>query len=235
MLNPMELENLVPAGLVAARKACRLCIDSDPGKIRSGASFEFDPHVVSYWSQWLGHPRPLLLVVGQDFGDTKYFEDQKGKDKPGNKTNENLRELLLCAGFNPTHPPESDPETRVYLTNSILCLKQPPMNSLIYPRWVRACAEKHLKPLVEHLKPLIIVAMGAWAWRAAQFAFEPTAAPKKFSAAVGKEWKTEKGIRIFAVGHCSGLGIRNRPWQAQKEDWARVGEALRKLPQNAER
>src|SRR5258705_1159886 len=54
--------------LVAARKACRVCVERSPGKIRSCAEFDFDPDVVSHWEAWLGHKRPKLLALGQDFG-----------------------------------------------------------------------------------------------------------------------------------------------------------------------
>ena len=76
--------------LIAARKACRICVERSPGKIRSCAEFDFDPDVVSHWEQWLGHRSPKLLVVGQDFGNVGYFVRCRGRDEPNNKTNENL-------------------------------------------------------------------------------------------------------------------------------------------------
>ena len=50
-------------GLVAARKACRICVERSPGKIRSCGDFDFDPEVVSHWEPWLGHKRPKLLAA----------------------------------------------------------------------------------------------------------------------------------------------------------------------------
>jgi hypothetical protein len=41
--------------------------------LRNGSSFDFDPEAVSHWSQWLGHQRPRLLVVGWDFSGADYF------------------------------------------------------------------------------------------------------------------------------------------------------------------
>ena len=84
--------------LIAARKACRICVERSPGKIRSCAEFDFDPDVVSHWEQWLGHRSPKLLVVGQDFGNVGYFVRCRGRDEPNNKTNENLYRLLTAAG-----------------------------------------------------------------------------------------------------------------------------------------
>jgi len=51
--------------LVVCRKGCRICIERDPGKIHNGADFDFDPPVVSHWSQWLGHKRPRCLSSGR--------------------------------------------------------------------------------------------------------------------------------------------------------------------------
>jgi uracil-DNA glycosylase len=215
--------------LTSARKSCRICLDRDPGKIHAGAFFDFDPDVISYWSQWLGHPSPQLLIVGQDFGDLDYFKKFRGLDDPHNKTNENLCELLWHAGLTPSKPPLADRITRIFLTNSILCLKEPPMNSPLRETWVRACAINHLRPLIERLRPPIVVAMGGPAWQATQFALEIKNAPKRICAAAGGTWTTRMGTRIFAVGHCSGLGVRNRPWQMQLEDWSRIGDAVRQI------
>ena len=220
-----------PPELIKARKICQVCMARNPGKIHSGASFEFDPDVISYWSQWLGHPRPHILMVGQDFGDVGYFDRNRGKDNAENKTNDNLYELLTHIGLKPTRPPRPDLETRVYLTNSILCLKNPPMDKTISVSWVRNCAVTHLRPLAKELKPHIVVAMGASGWLAALHAFEIECAPKKITVAAGGSWLTRIGIQVFAVGHCGPKGKINRSWDKQLEDWSRIGNALRLVEQ----
>ncbi len=104
--------------LVAARKACRICVERSPGRIRSCGEFDFDPDVVSHWEQWLGHKSPKLLVVGQDFGNLDYFLRHRGHDEPHNQTNDNLRRLLAEAGIHTTDPPECDAEAPVFATNA---------------------------------------------------------------------------------------------------------------------
>ena len=84
--------------LVTARKACRICIERYPGRIRSCAEFDYDPDVISHWEQWLGHHQPKLLLVGQDFGNVDYFVRHRGRDEPHNPTNDNLYRLLTAAG-----------------------------------------------------------------------------------------------------------------------------------------
>jgi hypothetical protein len=173
------------SALVAARKACRICVERSPGRIRSCAEFEFDPEVVSHWELWLDHKSPKLLVVGQDFGNVDYFVRNRGRDEPNNKTNDNLWKLLGEAGIQAKHPRELDAETRVFLTNSVLCLKEGAMNGPVRASWVNACTQRHLLPLLSCLKPPVVVGMGNWGWRAVRQAFALRKAPKPISAAAG--------------------------------------------------
>ena len=209
--------------LVAARKACRICVEKSPGKLRSCAEFEFDPAVVSHWEQWLGHRDPKLLVVGQDFGNVGYFVRNRGRDEPHNPTNENLYQLLLEAGLKVKHPAERDTEAPVFLTNSILCLKEGAMNGAIRDSWVRTCTEHHLRPLIGYLKPPFVVGMGNAGWRAVRQVFGLDYAPRQISPAAGSSWIAPDRTHVFAVGHCGPLGIINRRWPQQLADWRRIG------------
>ena len=201
----------------------------DPGKIHPGASFDFDPDVVSYWSQWLGHPEPRIVIVGQDFGDVGYFKRHRGADELDNKTNNNLHRLLLHAGLTPRQPPQEDRTTPVFLTNAILCLKEPPMNRPIQPRWARSCAVHHLRPLIRKLGPSIVVAMGAHGWQAVRHALGLEDGPRTIGTAAGQVWTADAGTLVFAVGHCGPLGLANRAWPRQLEDWSRIGDALKQV------
>ena len=212
--------------LVAARKACRICVERSPGKIRSCGEFDFDPDVVSHWELWLGHRRPKMLAIGQDFGNVGYFVRNRGRDEPNNKTNENLRKLLDAAGFGVTHPSVCDRDTPVFLTNSILCIKEGRMDGAVRSSWVDACADKHLLPLVRYLKPPIVVGMGSCGWRAVRRVFALAQAPQRISHAAGSCWMTADKTRVFAVGHPGPQGLTNRPWPQQIADWRRIGEAV---------
>jgi uracil-DNA glycosylase len=212
--------------LVAARKTCRVCVAGSTGRLRSCAEFDYDPDVVSLWELWLGHKRPKLLVVGQDFGNVAYFVANRGRDSPHNKTNDNLHRLLSTAGIEAGTPPELDPATPVFLTNSILCLKEGPMSGPIRTRWVETCADRHLRPLARLLGPPVVVGMGSHGWRAVRLVFGLSDAPRPIARAAGGFWVGADGTRIFAVGHCGPLGLINRPWQQQLEDWRRIGDAL---------
>lgn len=212
--------------LTERRRSCRICADRDPGCIRNGAEFSFDPAVFSYWSQWMGHTSPKMLIVGQDFGDVGYFNLNKGRDEPENTTNNNLHRLLAHAGVHVGRPPTLDASASIFLTNSILCLKTGSMSDPIKDRWVKACSDKHLAPLIDCLRPRIIVGMGSSGWLAARTALRLVEVPEKIGIAAGGRFLTTSGVQVFPVGHCSGLGIRNRPWAQQLDDWKSIGIAF---------
>jgi uracil-DNA glycosylase len=209
--------------LIAARKACRICVERSAGKLRSCAEFEFDPDVVSHWEQWLGHRSPKLLVVGQDFGNVCYFVRNRGRDEPNNKTNENLYKLLTAAGIAATHPSQRDGNAPVFLTNSILCIKEGSMSGPILASWINTCSETHLRPLIRYLRSPVVVGMGNAGWRAVRRVLALANTPGLISQAAGGDWLAADQTRVFAVGHCGPLGVINRPWPQQLADWRRIG------------
>jgi uracil-DNA glycosylase len=210
-------------GLIKARQGCRLCMDSHPGLIRNGSEFDFDPPVMSHWSQWLGDLQPKILIVGQDFGDIRYFQRFRGLDDPHSQTNSNLYGLLMEAGFHPKPPPVEDTSSGIFLTNSLLCFKTSEgMSGAIKSRWSRSCTLTHLLPLINLLKPKVIVALGGPAWVSLRDLFGLKSTPKNIMSAAGGHW-TVGAAEIFAVGHCGGLGMRNRRKSTQIEDWQRIG------------
>ena len=212
--------------LIAARKSCRICIARSPGKLRSCAEFEFDPDVVSHWEQWLGHRKPKLALVGQDFGNVGYFVRNRGRDEPHNKTNDNLHRLLAAAGIFAGPPPDKDNATPAFLTNAILCLKEGPMSGPLRASWVKTCTDAHLVPLLRYLKPPLVVGMGSWGWRAVRRALGLTQTPAAISQAAGLSWQGPDQTRVFAIAHCGPLGLINRPWPQQLADWRRIGEGV---------
>lgn len=215
--------------LVAARKSCRVCVERNPGRIRSCAEFAFDPDVVSHWEQWLGHKKPKLLIVGQDFGNVDYFMRHRGRDDPANKTNANLHKLLIAAGVAVADPPDRDDAAPVFMTNSILCVKEGRMAAPIRSSWVAACTERHLMPLLRLVRPPVVVGMGSHGWQAVRQALALQEAPPRISDAVGSMWLVANQMQVFAVVHCGPLGLTNRPWPQQLADWRRIGDAVSRL------
>jgi hypothetical protein len=69
--------------------------------------------------------------------------------------------------------------------------------------------------------------MGNQGWRAVLQVSRLVRAPRRISLAAGSCWSAADGTWVFAVGHCSPLGIINRPWSQQIADWRRIGEVIR--------
>jgi hypothetical protein len=111
----------------------------------------------------------------------------------------------------------------VFLTNSILCIKEGSMDGPILSSWIDTCSEQHLWPLIRYLQPPVVVGMGNAGWRAVRRVFALAAAPQLISKAAGCDWLAADETRVFAVGHCGPLGIINRPWPQQLADWQRIG------------
>jgi hypothetical protein len=137
---------------------------------------------------------------------------------------------LTAAGLAVGHPSQRDNSAPVFLTNSILCIKEGAMNSPIRSSWVDACSERHLLPLISFLKPPVVVGMGNAGWRAVRHVFALRGAPRQISLAAGSDWIAEDDTRVFAVGHCGPLGVINRPWPQQLGDWRRIGAAVSVCP-----
>jgi hypothetical protein len=114
----------------------------------------------------------------------------------------------------------------VFLTNSILCVKEGRMDGAVLSSWVDACADKHLRPLVGYLKPPVVVGMGRCGWRAVRRIFALEGAPDRISHAAGSSWIAADGTHVFAVGHPGPLGLTNRSWPRQLADWRRIGAAV---------
>ncbi len=214
--------------LVAERKACRICVDGSPGKIchagsGPGNDWPADPDVVSHWSQRLGSKSPRMVVVGNDFNDWESYRATMGAVYRG--TNDNLDRLLICAGITVDKHASNEDAAPVYLTNSILCLKSP--KGAVRRAWVRKCTQRHLVPLLKFLRPPVVVGMGGFGWLAVRQAFRVTSAPSRLADAAGSYWQTDAGNTVFAVGHCSSLGLVSRGWNQQEQDWHRIGEFLK--------
>src|SRR5262249_40354121 len=135
-----------------------------------------------------------------------------------------------AAGIEVGYPPERDPGAPVFMTNSILCLKEGKMSAPIRSSWVKNCTDAHLVPLLRLLQPPVVVGMGSRGWQAVRQAFALHKAPLAIMQAAGGGWIAGDGTHVFAVCHPGPLGLTNRAWPEQLADWRRIGEALDTIP-----
>ena len=210
--------------LVQLRKQCRDC----PGLVNP-SRYDYDSAQIGPWSRWQGNLDAELMVVGQDWGTTKFFVKWEGNDPPaGNPTNDNLRRLLNSIGID-IGPPGVDQEGQIFLTNVILCLKEGTLQAPVDEQWAPRCGEKFLRPLIEIVEPKVVVALGQQSYKAILGAYAMDyGRPKTYRMVVESGYRTlPDGVLLFPVYHCGAFGVNiNREMSEQLEDWARVRAAL---------
>jgi DNA polymerase len=216
------------AELVSRRKACRACTGlTNPSAVDDGA---FDSNHVGPWSRWQGNLSADLMLVGQDWGDTRYFRRFRGLDDDNNPTNRTLMKLLQGIGIVIGPPSSADNDGQVFFTNAVLCLKEGGLQGPVQPAWFLNCAP-FLRRQIEIIAPKVVVTLGAHALLAVRQALQLR--PRGLASSVAD---TEGEIlvgttRLFAVYHCAARVLnRHRKLDVQIQDWARVGNALRSNP-----
>jgi len=216
--------------LVSSRKECQLCdCLTNPSAINGGI---FDSNHIGPWSRWQGNLDSELMVIGQDWGDIKYFQDNKGYEKDDNPSNNMIRSLLASIEVEIPQPSKSN-ETKnpIFLTNAILCLKKGGLSGSVKKRWFDNCGKNFLQPLIEIIQPKVVVTLGKYAY---EVICKLYGLPKvQFREAVifqkGGFFLTND-VRFFPVYHCSRLVInsKTRSIEEQKGDWQKVRKTLGK-------
>lgn len=215
--------------LVIRRKRCRACDGLvNPAEPSLAA---FDSEEIGPWSHWQGALDASMMVVGQDWGDTTYYLRHQGCDQAqGNPTNENLRRLLSSIGFEIGTPGDPEPESAVFLTNLILCLKSGGLQGPVKARWFTNCVRRFFRDLLMIVRPAVVVSLGELPSRAILREFGVRFDRKRSWNRVVEAAPYElagTGSVLFPAYHCGAWGVnRNRPFSLQLGDWARIGQWL---------
>lgn len=212
--------------LVAARKVCARCTSTNFLNAGSPALSQWDSDQIGPWSRWLGDLDARLLIVGQEWGDTRAFETQNGCDLDSSVTNKNLRKLLEGIGM--PVPPATTPSftAGVFLTNAALCLKRGGCQAPVDPAWFRNCGKSFLRPLIELIQPKVVATLGLHAYRGVMHAYGRP--PEALRGAVdGPPQQLQPGTLLVPLYHC-GARIMNthRPQGEQLKDWSRLADVL---------
>jgi len=141
--------------LVRSRKECRLC---EPLGLTNPAVCEdgnYDVDHIGPWSRWHGRFSPELMVIGQDWGDTKCFTKQRGTENPNSPTNNVLTDLVRLIGLD---------MDAIFLTNAVLCLKNDGLQAPVKQEWFINC-ETYLRKTIEVVNQKILVTLGECAFR----------------------------------------------------------------------
>jgi len=211
--------------LVRERRCCRLCENlvnpADP------SISKFDSDEIGPWSRWQGSLSPELLVVGQDWGDVDYYVARRGREETaGNPTNDNLARLLNSIGFECGSPGSNAPDSRLFFTNLVLCLKSGGLQAPVEAGWFTNCTREFFAELLDILRPTVVVALGLRPTRAILAHFEIEAAPggRLSDLVEGGPYRIpDSSSVLFPVFHCGARGVnQNRSFESQVRDWARI-------------
>ena len=218
--------------LVEKRKACRLCVGlSNPAEAKLR---RFDSDQIGPWSRLHGDLNFQLLIVGQDWGGVKYYNDNKGLDKLDNPTNPtmcNLEKLLNHIGIHVSVTTYANHGRRVFLTNAVLCLKDGGLQAKIEPEWVRNCGSNFLRQQIEIVQPKVVVGLGAFAFHSVLRAFGHQIVELRDAIKDMQGCEIFDGVRLFAAYHCGkGTINRNRGLKQQSKDWERIQRYLEPIP-----
>jgi len=219
--------------LVVERKACQACEGLlNPSMIDGGV---YDCDHIGAWTRWAGNLDAEVIIVGQDFSELDFFRSHQGHPSTGaniSSTNRNLIRLIQEGlGFD-IAPYEIGRETKspLFFTNSVLCIKPGKASDPLKQSWANQCCKKFLKPLVETIiRPKAVITLSTTAYKGVKSAFGI-----KASNALRDVVGSEEGISLngscvlFPMYHCGGLGLVNRKFSSQLEDWEKVGRFLRK-------
>jgi len=183
----------------------------------SKLGIEYDEHL-NAWAYWHGNLNADILLIGQDFGDIKYYRNNKGKDEKDNQTNVNLTSLFNELGIDIGTPDKPNTNASLYFTNAVLGAKVGGMSKAIKKIWYSETAIKFTKPLIEIIDPKIIIALGSTAYDDVCRIYKLTRKPmKEIINQTPIQLPDRK--KLFVVYHCSNLGIANRNFKTQLEDW----------------
>ena len=216
---------------VRLRKPCKECNGLvNPHDCKA----EYDSSHIGPWSRWQGNLDAKLMVVGQDWGTPKYFLDWKGFDNPKNDTCVNLMTLLSSVGINIPKPSNVEQDGEIFLTNAILCLKPGNLQDPVEDAWFQNCGKRFLKPLIQTVKPKVLVALGEKAHITISEAWDiPYVRPKTYGILVERVGKSggiklPNGVLLFPVYHCGTKVINTgtRPLAKQLTDWKPIERAL---------
>ena len=153
-----------------------------------------------------------------------WFIRERGEPTNTSPTNRTLIKLLSAGGYDIGLPRDTVGRGEIFLTNAILCLKQGGAQARVKPEWFENCRSRFLRPLIELVRPRVVVGLGQQAYMAILRAYGLQDEPFKAAVARSEPVGLVPGISAFAVYHC-GARILNthRKIEEQIRDWERIG------------
>ena len=214
--------------LVSDRKTCDLCSHrlNNAAAIHGG---RFDCDEISPFSRWQGNLDAELMVVGRDFADEERFIDCKGWPDEQAGTNLALVELAQEAGIAIQRPKCGVSDDRLFFTNGVLCMNRD-KDRPIPNRCFDACGRMFLRPLVEIVRPKLLVSLGVQTARAVRSAFADARVPEPLACPALDPIRLNAATCWMALCHPSRRVLNSmRSLEEQRGDWRKVGRVLASL------
>ena len=221
--------------LVSKRKNCRDCMSlNEKFVITNQHETSYDTSSIGKWSDWQGNLDAKIMVIGQDWGSYNHWMAYQGQGSDENRTNINLIQLFEVLGYDIGLVSNPNPKAPVFFTNAALCLKGElktgKMSSRVLKQCFRNCGTKFLKPLIDIIKPEILITLGKAPFSSILKLYDTEGWNK---IPLMRNVVRQKpvllnglGLKLFPVFHCGGLGISNRSLEEQKKDWQSIKEWL---------
>ena len=184
---------------------------------------------INPWTVWQGNLDAIILVIGQDWGSLKYFQENNGCDKDDNLTNIRLQTLLSSIGFDPGAFSHPNPQP-LFFTNAILGIREGDyMSGSVRIKWLEH-GNNYTKALLEIIQPKVIITLGAIPLKAIRMLYPDIIPEARINDMVMKNpYHLSENQKLFAMYHCGALGIANlaknsgrNGWEAMKEIWASI-------------
>jgi DNA polymerase len=217
------------ASLVAARKQCHRCQDVVNPSSRADGRFDTIAHV-GPWSDWQGNLNAEIMVVGQEWGGTKNYEEQSGRDSDSDPTNENLIALMKSIDHEVDVPSNLQGRTITgpyFFTNAVLCLRNGAATSDkesndISAKSFKQCGTSFLRPQIDLIKPRTVLVLGKLSWFGLMKSFGLASPSRHTDTVEGASVRLNDHTEAIPLFHCgAGSTNRNRSFDLQLSDWAR--------------
>jgi hypothetical protein len=217
----MTEKEIAYRSLVQKRKSFRFAELLNPSEIEGG---RYDCDHVEPWAQWMGNLNAKIMLAGKDFGGKDFFIRFHGQCDPHSVTNRNLTQLFACLGVDVGTPSKPNIDVPVFFTNAIVGIIDTSAKggNRITSISKNESAREFLRPLIDIVDPRVIIAMGKEAYQGLSviLGFPRSHSMKRL---LERSPLTAEGSRlVFPVFHCGSLGLANRPFNEQKDDWKRI-------------
>ncbi|MFK7982867.1 MAG: hypothetical protein AB8G86_23000 [Saprospiraceae bacterium] len=189
----------------------------------------YDWNEIEPWAKWQNDLNAKIMLIGQEFSDFDTYKRCKGRveielDKYEFPTNKNIVDFFNSIGIEVGHPLAPNKKAGLFFTNCVMGLKNGKMSGGFEDKWMKESRELFLKPLIAIVQPKIIICMGEKAIRSIGKIFRFKY--KNINTHANNSPLEIESTCIFCFGHAGGLGLANRPFNKQKEDWLKIKKYL---------